>query len=461
MGVGIVHIFLFSVASCAIDSTFIDSELVGVHYDQHRNVQSILEDFYRVRQNNLETVKKVLVRLKEFRKERQNCQPDRSEFVKSPVNSFRLLHQLVRDYDDVKDILYGSNYSDYLIRIKPVLTRSKGDGGDGAEEQILPNISVTEIYETGKRFYWQENYIDCVLHMTKAYKLLEVGDKELASKILDHLAFCYYKLDEYEDALKYAYMLSKIDPENERQEQYRSSFESLVPAEVMLKLRSQHGIEDLKISSVKQKMDKAKAKYRNGNYAGCIQILSQVVDTEYVKGNSTIKFDLLDYLAHSYYMTGDIENSLKYTAQLLDIDPKNSRIISNRRLYLGNFPKGDTGVRDGDGVKLASGNEELLRGTRAYEKQQNYICIHLLTDVLRQYKNPEMRNKIMMMISECQYKIGNLTTAIEYVVKVLDEDPSHQEALKNKERYEQEMTSDFIENIAQSFFSFATNALSN
>ena len=94
--------------------------------------------------------------------------------------------------------------------------------------------------------------------------------------------------------------------------------------------------------------------YNNGDYDNTIIWMKQAMkrlDQE-VMGKETIKrSDLLEYIAFSYYTSGNLKKALHYTNELIAVDPEHPRAAGNKLYYETNLDDHSSEV---DGRKKVS-----------------------------------------------------------------------------------------------------------
>jgi len=143
--------------------------------------------------------------------------------------------------------------------------------------------------------------------------------------------------------------------------------------------------------------------YNNGDYDNTIIWMKQAMkrlDQE-VMGKETIKrSDLLEYIAFSYYTSGNLKKALHYTNELIAVDPEHPRAAGNKLYYETNLDdhssevdgrkKGDDGFEEDAEPEFSiserslidnSQNEQvvykkLCRGekTKIYEREKDLQC---------------------------------------------------------------------------------------
>lgn len=113
--------------------------------------------------------------------------------------------------------------------------------------------------------------------------------------------------------------------------------------------------------------------YHNKDYYHTVLWMTEAMERYHEEINKTItKSDILEYLAFSTYMQGNIKRALQMTNELLEILPNHERAQGNKVYYedalmqsKGQRKKGD----DGDGMQNdGNTSSEYYRGREMYEK---------------------------------------------------------------------------------------------
>ncbi|XP_077594606.1 prolyl 4-hydroxylase subunit alpha-1-like [Stigmatopora nigra] len=178
---------------------------------------------------------------------------DPKRFLGHPVNAFKLLKRLNKDWRDLENVvstnLFGAFISkleagrenfpnendqkgaaEALLRLQDTYeldTDTLANGKLPGSSQLRTNLTVDDCYDLGIMAYTKDDFYHTVLWMSQAFRQMERGESPQLvkpAKILDYLSYSYWKQGDLEHALEFTNKLLEIDPGHERANQSRTYY---------------------------------------------------------------------------------------------------------------------------------------------------------------------------------------------------------------------------------------------